>query len=113
MTNEQGAKPQDTTTEAVEQAVAEIQDLVRCRCMPAYKDRGLHDPDCDCDSADAVAIVAARVAELEAENAKLMRIAQALDDAVFAWDTHQDSGDQMEGWWISEARTALLEKTND
>jgi len=77
MTSEQGAKPRDTTTEAVAQALAEIQDLVRCRCAPAYKSRGLHDPDCDCDSADAVAIVSDRVAELEAENERLRKAVDA------------------------------------
>jgi hypothetical protein len=35
-----------------------LQDLVRCRCHEAYKGRGLHDPNCHCDSADAVKVVA-------------------------------------------------------
>ena len=51
----------------VRQALAELQDDVRCRCHPAYKDRGLHDPDCNCDSAGAVQVVAARIQELEAK----------------------------------------------
>ena len=48
----------------VKQSIAELQDLVRCRCHPAYKDRGLHDPDCECDSADAVQVVADHIEEL-------------------------------------------------
>ena len=43
---------------SIEQAIAELRDLVRCRCHPAYKDRGLHDPDCNCDSAEAVEVLA-------------------------------------------------------
>lgn len=38
----------------VEQALREIGDLVRCVCHPAYRDRGLQDPDCRCDSAPAL-----------------------------------------------------------
>ena len=44
---------------SAEDALAELEDLVRCRCSPAYKNRGLHDPDCDCDSADSVAVLRA------------------------------------------------------
>ena len=43
---------------SIEQAIAEMRDLVRCRCHPAYKDRGLHDPDCNCDDAEAVEVLA-------------------------------------------------------
>ena len=43
---------------SIEQAIAEMRDLVRCRCHAAYKDRGLHDPDCNCDSAEAVEVLA-------------------------------------------------------
>jgi hypothetical protein len=49
----------------VKQCIAELQDLVRCRCHPAYKDRGMHDPDCDCDSADAVQVVIDYIEKLE------------------------------------------------
>jgi hypothetical protein len=49
----------------VKQSIAELQDLVRCRCHPAYKDRGMHDPDCDCDSADAVQVVVDHIEELD------------------------------------------------
>jgi hypothetical protein len=53
------------SNDMVKQSIAELQDLVRCRCHPAYKDRGMHDPDCDCDSADAVQVVIDYIAELE------------------------------------------------
>ena len=53
-------------SDLVKQSIAELQDLVRCRCHPAYTGRGLHDPDCECDSADAVQVVADRIEELEA-----------------------------------------------
>ena len=51
----------------VKQSIAELQDLVRCRCHDAYKDRGLHDPDCHCDSAEAPKVVAERIEELESK----------------------------------------------
>ena len=54
----------------MKQAIAELQDLVRCRCHPAYKDRKLHDPDCECDNAENVKVVADRIEELEAKLAK-------------------------------------------
>jgi hypothetical protein len=60
----------------VKRSIAELQDIVRCRCHPAYKDRGLHDPDCECDSAEAVQVVADRIEELEAKLAKLARAAK-------------------------------------
>jgi len=43
---------------SIEQAIDEMRDLVRCRCHPAFKERGLHDPDCNCDSAEAVEVLA-------------------------------------------------------
>ena len=51
----------------VKQSIAELQDIVRCRCHEAYKGRGLHDPDCHCDSSDAAKVVADRIEELEAK----------------------------------------------
>ena len=50
----------------VKQSIAELQDLVRCRCHPAYKDRKLHDPDCECDNAENVKVVADWIERLEA-----------------------------------------------
>ena len=46
-----------TDEELVKQALAELGDVVRCRCHECYTGRGLHDPDCQCDSADALATV--------------------------------------------------------
>ena len=59
------------SNDLLKQSIAELQDLVRCRCHPAYTDRGMHDPDCDCDSADAVQAVADRIEELEADLRKM------------------------------------------
>ena len=42
---------------SIEQAIAEMRDLVRCRCHPAFTERKLHDPDCNCDSAEAVEVL--------------------------------------------------------
>jgi hypothetical protein len=50
--------------EQVNQALAELWDIVKCRCHEAYTGRGLHDPDCECDSAEAVKIVADRIKAL-------------------------------------------------
>jgi hypothetical protein len=49
------------------QAMAELREVVRCRCDEAYRDRGLKDPHCECDSADAVKVVADRIKALEAK----------------------------------------------
>lgn len=72
----------------VKQSIAELQDLVRCQCDEAYKDRGLHDPTCCCDYAEAVKVVADRIEELEAQ----VRAADALADAgsVMARALHGD-----------------------
>ena len=50
----------------VRQSLAELHDIVRCRCHPAYTGRGMHDPACECDSVEAVKVVADRIEELEA-----------------------------------------------
>lgn len=49
----------------IQDAVAELRDLVSCRCNDAYTGRGLHDPDCQCDSKDAVKAVTDRIDALE------------------------------------------------
>ena len=46
-----------TDKEKVQQALAELWDVVKCRCNEAYTGRGLHDPDCECDSEGALQIV--------------------------------------------------------
>lgn len=42
--------------------------------------------------------------EAQAENARLR---EALTDALDAWDTHNASGDGMQGYWEADARAAL------
>ena len=70
------------TNDLVKQSILELQDIVRCRCHPAYTGRGLHDPDCECDSAEAVKVVADRIEELEAENARLGQQCEGLMQAA-------------------------------
>lgn len=57
----------------VKQALEELQDLVRCQCHDAYKDRGLHDPTCCCDSAEAVKVVSDRIEALEQDLKAVLR----------------------------------------
>ena len=52
------------------QAMAELQEVVRCHCDEAFRDRGLQDPQCQCDSAEAVKVVANRIKDLTAKLAK-------------------------------------------
>ena len=61
--------------EQVQQALAELWDVVKCRCHEAYTGRGLHDPDCQCDSTDALQIVTHRIKALTEQ------LAAARDDA--------------------------------
>jgi hypothetical protein len=86
-------------SDLVRQAIAELQDLVLCRCHPAYKDRGRHDPDCECDSAASVDVVVQHVSALET---KLAKAISALEDICYL-------GVQDEG--IYTARAALKELT--
>ena len=51
----------------VSQALAELWDMVKCCCDEAYTGRGLHDPYCQCDSADAVQTVADHIEALTKE----------------------------------------------
>jgi hypothetical protein len=69
--------------------MAELQEVVRCRCDEAYRDRGLKDPQCECDSADAVKVVADRIEALTAklEHAKKgLRKILRTSDRNSAWD---------------------------
>ena len=66
----------------VKQFIAELQDLVQCRCHEAFKGRGLHDPDCHCDTAEAVKVVADRIEELEAKLAKAVGLLEAWVDVA-------------------------------
>jgi hypothetical protein len=81
------------TDDLVKQSIAELQDIVRCRCKPAFKDRGMHDPDCECDSADAVQVVADRIEELEAENGMLKEL-------LSGFYASEDIEDLLSGWMI-------------
>ena len=63
--------------EKVQQALAELWDVVKCRCNEAYTGRGLHDPDCECDSAEAVKIVADRIKALTKERDEADDLAKA------------------------------------
>ena len=51
----------------VKQSIEELRELMRCRCHPAYTDRGLHNSDCMYYMDAAVNIVADRIEELEAK----------------------------------------------
>lgn len=69
----------------VKRAINELRDVVRCRCHRVYKDRGRHDPACECDSADAVKAVADRIEALEAELTDVRRAADWLVDGFQRW----------------------------
>jgi hypothetical protein len=76
------------TTE-VDQAIAELQELVKCRCDPAYEDRGLHDPNCQCDYASEVKVIVDYIEQL---NAKL---AEAKDEIA---ECHKEAMSWVERW---------------
>ena len=71
-------------TALAEQAAAELQDVMLCRCHEAYKGRGLHDPDCQCDSQDALNTILAQNAALRAERDKTYAYAKHLAETIFA-----------------------------
>jgi len=78
------------TDDTVKQALAELHDLVRCRCHSAYTGRGLRDPDCECDSAEALKVLADRIeaqaAEIERLRLLVPRPDQTQDELV--WRDH-------------------------
>ena len=118
----------------VKQSLAELHDIVRCRCHPAYTGRGMHDPDCECDSIEAVKAVADRIEELEAKLAakeKLVlalagdkidlvselsgvkgKLAKAVKLAEEAFDFNDD-GDDCLGWHSINDRIAELKRQDD
>jgi Na+/phosphate symporter len=51
----------------IEQAIANLKDLVECRCDEAYTGRYRHDPHSACDYADEVKIVADHIEEIGAQ----------------------------------------------
>ena len=106
------------------QAMAELQEVVRCRCHEAYRDRGLHDPQCECDSAEAVKIVADRIEALTEQLAAARQDAEeaeayagelevnlatavelALKECPFRWGTPR-----YDKWW-QDRRTIIAELT--
>lgn len=76
--------------EELKLAMAELQEVVRCRCDEAYRDRGLKDPHCECDSAEAVKVVAIRIKALTAKLAKaeagLLAIAKRDEQMIWGED---------------------------
>ena len=76
--------------EELKLAMAELQEVVRCRCDEAYRDRGLKDPYCECDSAEAVKVVAIRIKALTAKLAKaeagLLAIAKRDEQMIWGED---------------------------
>ena len=56
----------------VKQAIIDLQELVRCICSPALKDRNLHSPDCRGYDASNVALLSDRIEELEAKLEKAL-----------------------------------------
>lgn len=85
MTDECEARRSEAADDLVKQALAELGDMVHCRCDEAYRDRDLQDPQCQCDSMDAVRVVLARIEALERErvlDAKLLADTQALLDTA-------------------------------
>ena len=89
----------------VKQAIIDLQELVRCICSPALKDRNLHSPDCRGYDASNVALLSDRIEELEANLAKAVEL--ALEECPFQWGTlgHND-------WW-HDRRTTLAELKGD
>jgi hypothetical protein len=62
--------------EELTQAIAELQEVVRCHCDEAFRDRGLQDPQCQCDSAEAVKVVANRIKALTKERDEAVHLAR-------------------------------------
>ncbi len=87
----------------VEQAFAELDDLVRCRCHPAYKDRGLHDPDCNCDYADTISTIRAALSDERAH-------ADAMAELMAEWCDAVDRDSSWDGWdyWFKRAKNLML-----
>ncbi|MDG3040473.1 hypothetical protein [Roseicyclus marinus] len=72
---------------SVDDALAELEDLVQCRCTEGFKSRGLHDPNCQCDSANALATVRdALKAQTSRADDLAERLAEQKDWAGFLTD---------------------------
>jgi hypothetical protein len=120
------------TYDPVKQALAELQDLVRCRCLPAYTVRKLRDPECDCDSAENVKVVVDHIEALDkackewaevsqrnykrakAAEAKLAKAREALGEAWFMLTVpHLDYEPEPEEPGLRRIKTTLAELTGD
>ena len=76
---------QDMSDDMVKQAIIDLQELVRCICSPALKDRNLHSPDCRGYDASNVALLSDRIEELDAKLSKSEALlAEAMEDSFFA-----------------------------
>ena len=91
---------------SIEQAIDELRDLVRCRCHPAFTERKLHDPDCNCDSAEAVEVLA----HAERAEAERDRLRDALE-YILAECTLSDNTTPSVGAIKYAARAALKGET--
>jgi hypothetical protein len=70
----------------VKQAIIDLQELVRCICSPALKDRNLHSPDCRGYDASNVALLSDRIEELEVKLAKAVKLME-LSVELATWNT--------------------------
>ena len=77
---------QDMSDDLVKQAIIDLQELVRCICSPALKDRNLHSPDCRAYDASNVALLSDRIEELEAKLAKAVKLME-LSVELATWNT--------------------------
>ena len=57
--------------------------------------------------------IKAQAAEIERLRAKLAKAVGVIDWALIAWDDHNKHGYNMQGDWVSDARTTLAELTGD
>jgi hypothetical protein len=81
---------QDMSDDMVKQAIIDLQELVRCICSPALKDRNLHSPDCRGYDASNVALLSDRIEELETKLAKALGAMQGVRLLMFE-DQHKDA----------------------
>ena len=96
---------QDISDDMVKQAIIDLQELVRCICSPALKDRNLHSPYCRRYDASNVALLSDRIEELEAKLAKAVDvdlIEQAVSDVLSEGGSYRDAAEYV-------ARTTLAE----
>ena len=97
---------------SIEQAIDELRDLVRCRCHPAFTERKLHDPDCNCDSAEAVEVLANALPAVQPDAREVaLREAAALAETVSDKWREEDDMAKDTCRRIAAAILALLDKS--